>query len=390
MVNLNTIKSWFKSGLKPTQTQFWETWDSFWHKEDRIPVSQIDGVDDLLNQKANGAVLNDHLNSTSAHTERFSAIIDLIENKADTSSLNDHFSDQQAHASLFSLKEDKLNKGEKNGYAPLNNDGKIPSQFIEKIDLDGYKVEGSQYTLVLGNSSPTINAEELQSAYDLAKLKPGLSDSNRFKILIGPGVYSFDAAFEINANYVDLVSLSGETDVNLPSGIYVSANDVYLKGLKTNQSFSIATNLSGLFCVKCKGGNGSFGLNVIVSGTFINCIAGLDSFGSSSMGEAAGTFIDCLAKSFSFGFANASGRFINCSAGSNSFGGTGVSSGYFYNCYATNNSFGKLGGITGHLFLCRLFFDGLVQDSNQGTFNSASGQGRLYFCVDGFGNIINQ
>ena len=29
---LNTIKSWFKTGLRPTESQFFATWDSFWHK----------------------------------------------------------------------------------------------------------------------------------------------------------------------------------------------------------------------------------------------------------------------------------------------------------------------------------------------------------------------
>ena len=53
MVSLNTIKNWFKTGLKPTQEQFWDTWDSFWHKNENIPVDKIDGIDNLLNQKAN-------------------------------------------------------------------------------------------------------------------------------------------------------------------------------------------------------------------------------------------------------------------------------------------------------------------------------------------------
>lgn len=43
-VDLNTIKNWFKTGFKPTQAQFWNTWDSFWHKDDAI---SIDAVTDL-------------------------------------------------------------------------------------------------------------------------------------------------------------------------------------------------------------------------------------------------------------------------------------------------------------------------------------------------------
>jgi len=43
MTNLSTILSWFKTGLYPTEAQFSETWESFWHKSESIPASKIDG-----------------------------------------------------------------------------------------------------------------------------------------------------------------------------------------------------------------------------------------------------------------------------------------------------------------------------------------------------------
>lgn len=47
-VSLASIKNWFKTGLKPTQSQFWDTWDSFWHKDDLIPQESVDGLADAL------------------------------------------------------------------------------------------------------------------------------------------------------------------------------------------------------------------------------------------------------------------------------------------------------------------------------------------------------
>ncbi|WP_202704038.1 hypothetical protein [Flavobacterium sp. UGB4466] len=64
---LNTIKSWFKTGFKPTQTQFWDTWDSFRHKYEKVPVKEIEGIDELLSAKADKTVLNDHLTDKNAH-----------------------------------------------------------------------------------------------------------------------------------------------------------------------------------------------------------------------------------------------------------------------------------------------------------------------------------
>lgn len=55
---LSTIKNWFKTGLFPTQTQFWATWDSFWHKDEEIPTDKITGLMDWLNSKADTAQLS--------------------------------------------------------------------------------------------------------------------------------------------------------------------------------------------------------------------------------------------------------------------------------------------------------------------------------------------
>lgn len=45
---LSTIKSWFLTGLKPTQGQFHNTWDSFWHKLESIPIESVDGLEETI------------------------------------------------------------------------------------------------------------------------------------------------------------------------------------------------------------------------------------------------------------------------------------------------------------------------------------------------------
>ena len=47
---LNTIKQWFKTSLKPTQAQFWDTWDSFRHKYEKVPVKDVEGIEELLSE----------------------------------------------------------------------------------------------------------------------------------------------------------------------------------------------------------------------------------------------------------------------------------------------------------------------------------------------------
>lgn len=53
VVSRDMIKSWFKRGLKPTESQFANTYDSFWHKLELIGMSAIDGLTIALSGKAN-------------------------------------------------------------------------------------------------------------------------------------------------------------------------------------------------------------------------------------------------------------------------------------------------------------------------------------------------
>lgn len=66
----NELKNWFKSGLKPTQSQFWTVWDSFWHKKDAIPVNSIEGMQEILDEKANAEALQNHLTDENAHADK--------------------------------------------------------------------------------------------------------------------------------------------------------------------------------------------------------------------------------------------------------------------------------------------------------------------------------
>lgn len=51
-VSLSQIKSWFKKGMYPTESQFANTFDSFWHKDDTLPLSAIQNLMQILNDKA--------------------------------------------------------------------------------------------------------------------------------------------------------------------------------------------------------------------------------------------------------------------------------------------------------------------------------------------------
>lgn len=51
MVNLETILSWFQTGDYPTQEEFEQTFSSFRHKDTKIPITEVDGLESSLNSK---------------------------------------------------------------------------------------------------------------------------------------------------------------------------------------------------------------------------------------------------------------------------------------------------------------------------------------------------
>lgn len=67
MASINDIKEWFKTNKKPTQQQFWATWDSFWHKDENIPISKIQNLVNSLLGKADKGQFDAHVQSQDAH-----------------------------------------------------------------------------------------------------------------------------------------------------------------------------------------------------------------------------------------------------------------------------------------------------------------------------------
>lgn len=292
----------------------------------------------------------------------------------------------------------------------------------------------------LSDSSTYIlckTGDDIAAKYAAAKLlTPGgnaLSATNRAYLVIMPGVYPLTAQWEIDAEFVDVIGLgssalergcvvavttSGDYDIN------VSANNVRITGIGTQpEGIGVPTNIKTVggkplqvfercispgttFAFYGEGGFGSG--DGSISGTFVNCMAGNNSFGGLIPGmwgepSASGTFINCTGGNGSFGgkaatgmFTNctggigsfgsfgggASGSFNNCVGGDASFGGgeNGGAEGYFVNCTAGGASFGTSGYPGGTLIGCRL---------TSGSFPPPTGSGKQRFCLDGSYTIVN-
>lgn len=78
MVSLAEIKNWFKTGLKPTQIQFWAVWESFWHKDEMIPQSKIQNlIIDLDNKAEKGSGTRFGIEDRNTPDDIYSRTIDM-------------------------------------------------------------------------------------------------------------------------------------------------------------------------------------------------------------------------------------------------------------------------------------------------------------------------
>ena len=84
-MDLSTIITWFKKGCKPTASQFEAVFRSFFHKDEKIPQSSVNGLSAALAAKA-----------ATKHTHELSDITDLsvfeqdISNQLSNKATKDH------------------------------------------------------------------------------------------------------------------------------------------------------------------------------------------------------------------------------------------------------------------------------------------------------------
>lgn len=81
MTPKKTLKKWFSNFMKPAQEHFYAWLDSFWHKDEKIPMSSIDGLERIVEGTASAGQLLNHLNDTNAHRTLFDQKVDKVEGK---------------------------------------------------------------------------------------------------------------------------------------------------------------------------------------------------------------------------------------------------------------------------------------------------------------------
>jgi hypothetical protein len=69
-----TVREWFRTDDRPDEDQFlnWFNWTR-WNDE-KVPLADIEGIDEILNDKADAEALTNHLSDPNAHAEFLSRV----------------------------------------------------------------------------------------------------------------------------------------------------------------------------------------------------------------------------------------------------------------------------------------------------------------------------
>lgn len=103
------LKAWFRRGMKPLQSQFAAWIDSFWHKDDSIPMASVEGLADALNSIT--VPVDDTISDESENPVQNKVIKEALDGKAATVHHHDEYAgygdiaDLQAQIDLLAQRE---------------------------------------------------------------------------------------------------------------------------------------------------------------------------------------------------------------------------------------------------------------------------------------------
>jgi hypothetical protein len=215
------------------------------------------------------------------------------------------------------------------------------------IDIVGSTSDRSKH-YITSNVGAANRGTVQQTANDVKLFNLTIENSNT---TYSPAYSSTDPAAyfpstNLNLTYVENVLFTSNSTNVWSMRMVIEYSGTFIDCIGGINSFSGGLGTASGTFTNCTGGLESFGSYGTANGNFINCTGGIGSFGGSG-GAASGTFKDCTGGDYSFGGepgGSANGNFTNCTGGINSFGGTVNAGGTFTNCTGGIGSFGGNGG----------------------------------------------
>lgn len=171
----NTIKNWFRTGLKPTQAQFWAWMDSYWHKDEKIPITAIDDIENILAAKMDTQALAGYeLKSQKGVASGYAPLNEFVKLSNEYLTIVNDFVTGGATA-LASAETVKVLKSQIDGINALLASDNINLDTVQEI-VDAIEVIQGSLGLILVNDLTTGGTTKALTA-EMGKTLKGIIDS---------------------------------------------------------------------------------------------------------------------------------------------------------------------------------------------------------------------
>ena len=152
MTPKKTLKKWFSNFMKPAQEHFAAWIDSYWHKDEEIPMSKIDGLSRAIENTVSAGQLLNHLDDTNAHHALFEELKSQIQalqtvlevDDVNFDTLREIVTELKANTKLQELIDKKVNKEDGKGLSTndFTNEHKQKLEGLQPTDVSGLLPKG--------------------------------------------------------------------------------------------------------------------------------------------------------------------------------------------------------------------------------------------------------
>jgi len=158
MTPKKTLKKWFSNLMKPAQEHFSAWIDSYWHKSEQIPMSNIEGLSRAIENTVSAKQLLNHLEDTNAHSALFDELKRQIQaiqtilqvDDVNLDTLQEIVTELKANTKLQELIDKKVNKEDGKGLSAndFTNEHKQKLEELQPVDISGkMDIDASLVTL---------------------------------------------------------------------------------------------------------------------------------------------------------------------------------------------------------------------------------------------------
>ena len=236
MTPKKTLKKWFSNFMKPAQEHFAAWIDSYWHKDEKIPMSKIDGLSTAIENTVSAKQLLNHLDDTNAHHALFEELKRQIQaiqtilqvDDVNLDTLQEIVTELKANTKLQELIDKKVNKEEGKGLSAndFTNEHKQKLEGLQPTDLQPLqdKITAIENTLSVDDTAFDTLQEivtQVKSNKNLEQLLTGKVDKTTIEKLLTV----VNVGEDTTAIYGKTLQLFSENSLHLSSG---EGLDIYL------------------------------------------------------------------------------------------------------------------------------------------------------------------